>query len=273
MIHIICALHCEAKPLIEQYRLKRRDAGDVFPIFTDRQQYLTLTVSGTGKVNAAAATMYTHGLSDSKKSDVWLNVGISAHERLPIGQAALARCICDVSNGKNWYPQFVFEPPCQLATLLTLDRPSTSYVDKLFDLEAAGFYETACRIATTELIHVIKIISDNRENPAVWIAESTVEELVREQLEVIDSLISSLQSLSSELESIDSPPQYYSECLDKWRLTQYQKNSLYRLLQRWQILCPHINPVDTFREMNDSKKLLKSLKQHLDEQAIDFSGT
>ncbi|HSR63958.1 MAG TPA: hypothetical protein VLN56_11190, partial [Gammaproteobacteria bacterium] len=108
MIHIICALHCEAKPFIEYYRLKRRDAGDLYPIFIDRQQCLTLTVSGTGKVNAAAATMYTRGQCDVNKSHAWLNVGIAAHERIQLGQAALARCICDISNGKNWYPQFVF---------------------------------------------------------------------------------------------------------------------------------------------------------------------
>ena len=37
--------------------------------------------------------------------------------------------------------------------------------DAAYDMEAAGFYAQAAGLTTTDLVHVFKIVSDNRENP------------------------------------------------------------------------------------------------------------
>ena len=209
MIHFICALKCEAKPLIAHYQLQHLTKTGTLSIYMDKDHNFSLTLTGPGKINAAAGTGYVHGLLSTLKSDGWLNIGVAGHQTITIGKAVLAHRIQDNTSDNVWYPQLVFHAPCLTAELKTLDKPSTNYVDHMFDLEAAGFYATASRFASSELIHSLKIISDNAEHPTEKLEEKFVEQLITKQIPIIDMLVNEIRTLSTELEAIQQSPPYY----------------------------------------------------------------
>lgn len=236
MIHIICALKCEAKPLRHHFQLKHVKKAKLFNTYLNEALGLSLTISGIGKQASTAATMHARMLLDAKSSDAWINIGVAGHKTLAIGQLVLANRIEDAGNGQTWYPQIIFKSKLPSTGLLTLDKPLNSYDEIMYDMEGSGFFATASRFATAELIHCLKIVSDNQANPAQQLAEKIVSELIAEKTAEINDLFEQLWSLSSRLESVTSVPQHYEQCLLRWHFTQYQKGVLQRLLRRWQTL-------------------------------------
>ncbi|MEE8321559.1 MAG: hypothetical protein V3R68_06955 [Gammaproteobacteria bacterium] len=206
MIHLICALKCEGRPLIQQYGLKQHGNAGRMTTYVSNKNDLSLTITGTGKDNAAVGTGYAHDRFKARSQDAWLNIGIAGHASIDVGQAVLAHRIQDSGSDRVWYPQIVFEPPCRTAELLTLDTPYNNYADKLYDMEAAGFYMAASRYAGTKLIHSLKIISDNAAHPVHDHAASFVEGLIRDRLEIVDCLLNELRSISSGPEAVPEMP-------------------------------------------------------------------
>ena len=232
---------------------------------------MTLTVSGPGKTNTAAAVSYTHTLFNSLPGDAWLNIGIAGHRALAIGTPILAHRIEDAGSGQCWYPQLVFEPSCRTLNLRTLDRPSTDYDEDVMDMEAAGFYSMASRCGTAELIHVFKIISDNAAQPAGKPDAQFFTGLIENQLTCINNVIASLQSLSTELAAVQQPPPLFNDCLERWHFTEYERNVLLRLLQRWQLLCPDRHPRAELAQIKKGKELIRYLEKELGRVTISFT--
>ncbi|MCB0340373.1 MAG: hypothetical protein KDD53_12250, partial [Bdellovibrionales bacterium] len=56
MIAIVTALHCEAKPIIDHFGLKKDAQSHQFEVFLS-DEYLLL-ISGVGKIKAAIGTTY-----------------------------------------------------------------------------------------------------------------------------------------------------------------------------------------------------------------------
>ena len=269
MVHFICALKCEAKSLIEFYRLKKSAKSASFPLFISQDKQTSLTISGIGKINAAAATAFTHAFLQTGKADIWLNIGIAGHRELEIGEITLAHKIIDQSTQYTWYPQIIFSPHCQSMKILSCDKPVMDYESAVlsatvFEMEAAGFYATACRFATSELIHVVKIISDNQLHPADKISESFVGNLIKNKLSSIDQILESLRLLAKDLETSNEMPIYYDQIIKKWRFTHAQRNLLKSCLNRWHILCPDENPMDELDGSSHRKDVLHKITNKLD---------
>ena len=55
MIYLFCAMYPEAAPLIKEYRMKRVDFGNGIRMW-QKDNELTLVLTGTGPLNAAAVT-------------------------------------------------------------------------------------------------------------------------------------------------------------------------------------------------------------------------
>ena len=270
MIHFICALKCEARSLIKHYRLKHRADSEFFPLYISADKQISLTISGIGKVNAAAATAFTHAFLLTGKQDVWLNVGIGGHRDMHIGEIALAHKIIDQTNDYAWYPQIIVSPPCPSMEILSCDQPITNYTEALFEMEAAGFYATACRFATSELIHVIKIISDNQQHPAEKMSESFVAELVTNQLTVIEKIADSLSLLSNDLDNSNESPNYYDQIIEQWRFTHAEKSILKSCLNRWHVLCPDENPMKEIDKSLHGKEVICQITNKLDAFPVRF---
>lgn len=271
MIHLVCALHCEAKPLLARYRLKQDAGSELFRIYSNPDTGITLTVSGPGKIYAAAATGYTHGYLNSPSSDAWLNVGTAGHASLDIGTTVLVHKIMDVAADSTWYPQIVFPTSCASLALKTLDKPSSEYEKNLFDMEAAGFFAIASRISTCELVHVLKVISDNKSQPAVKKPDkSAISLLIENQTDAIDEIIKSLQQLSYELATVNSGPAEYFTCLDHWHFTWSERRNLQNLLRRWQVLCPDIPVLRQTGNITCAQQLLRMLEERLNRATIHY---
>lgn len=268
MVHLICALNCEAEPLLAYYQLKQLAESGLFQTYSSPDAGITLTVSGPGKINAAAATSYTHEYYHALKSDAWLNIGIAGHQSLDIGQAVLAHQIIDMSSETTWYPQIVFSTSCPGMPLKTLDRPSLIYEEHLFDMEAAGFFSIASRVATSELVHVLKIISDNKYQPADKLDKVLVSELITNQIDIIENIINSLQQLSRQLAALYLSPTEYHACLERWHFTSYERRILFNLLSRWQVLFPGISLLKQTDNITNSRQFIQLAQEKLNKASI-----
>ena len=270
MIHFVIALNCEAQPLINRYRLKAFTEKAPFRIYGN--DTMRLVISGIGKVSASAATSYLYSLSDPSQHHTWLNVGLAGHRRLPLGEGILAHKITDSGTGKSWYPTCIFEAPCGSSCLETYDKVVEQYPpDALVDMEASGFYETACRFSTTEFIHSFKVISDNESSPLQKLDKKLGESLVKDQVEIINTLVSQLSELSLEEEALLQEPKNLNLFLSRWHFSVSERFRLISLLRRLQTCSSQeVLLDDKLKAFSKGKDVLGNLEERLEASPLQF---
>lgn len=235
MLNIVVALKCEAKTIIQHYGLKHVPGKHPFPVY--EKDGIALTISGPGKVAAAAATAVIYTMFGESSNIGWLNLGIAGHKSRSLGQGVLANKITDKASNRNWYPPIVFTPPCESENLITVDQVENQYQkNAVYEMEASGFYETASRFSTAELVHSYKVISDNTDYSTKNITEESVKQLIKTNLEEIDAIFQEINYLSASLQSIERLPQSYEKISERWHFSVYQKGELRRLLKRWELI-------------------------------------
>jgi len=260
MLNILCALHCEAKPLIQRFGLKQRQDDTPFPIFANESAQLA--VCGIGKIAAAGAVGWL-GAHSSERS-AWLNIGIAGHAHHEIGHAALAHSITDASSSRRFYPDIVHFKGLPTLGITTVDQPAATYPDNdLVEMEASGFYQSSQKFSTVDLIHCLKIVSDNTRNPPEKIDKGFVYDLISQSLPAIEALIEQIRSLIPISPEIDSSA-YRNQC--NWSETE--KHQLERLLVRWKAM--EKEPPSTLH-LNSSAKILKFLEHSLNELPLCFT--
>ncbi len=179
----------------------------------------------------------------------------------------------DRHGGRTWYPPLVFEPPCPTAPVQTVDRTCTDFAtDDVYDMEAAGFYEIAARYASHELVHCLKVISDNRDHSAALLTRHRVGELIGNKMTVIHRLVEAIGALSSEKRRQHVEPVGLETILGATHFTVTQRRQLRRALRRWSVLCPETDPVPwttPFRNTG-AHDMLQRIEAHLDRRAPSF---
>ncbi len=268
MINILIAIHCEAKPLLKHFGLKGSTDHGPFRVYESKE--LRLIISGIGKVSAAAAASYVFARYDRSPSSAWLNIGTAGHAAYPIGKGILAHKITDAGNGLSWYPPLILKAPGQTETVITVDRPELEYTGTaVYEMEAAGFYATASRFCTSELIHCYKVISDNRSRPASLITKDFAASLIAENIPEIDALIQQLNGLATKLSAIVEEPPPLKKMLANWRFTTYEQYRLRHLVRRWCLLSDgNINSDQSFTHCKTGKEVLSYLQSVVDEISL-----
>ena len=229
MVNLVIALNAEARPVIEHFRLKRLPTRDRFRIYTNDR--LRLVVSGVGRVAVAAATAYLRAMFSGRKSEGWLNAGIAGHPSLELGTARLVHKIVEPASGKRWYPVFSAQAVCDSETLHTVDAPVEDYPeDVLYDMEASAFFATAVSFSTAELVHCLKVVSDNRETPLLDTALA-VTQLIERHVSLLERVVDSLRKEACEIAEIESDPCEYAHLIDRFRFTTAERHRLLRLLR------------------------------------------
>ncbi len=258
MLFIVCALNCEALPLISHFRLKRISVPSPFPIYIAHSIYLI--ISGIGKVQTAAAMGYLQALTGHLAHTAWLNVGIAGHLSYPLGTGVLAHQIIDQANGKRYYPVFVIQRPVPTASIWTVDKPEKQYGNEqaVYEMEASAFWSIASRFTTAELIHCYKVISDNQIDSACSLTQNKVEQLIKGNLSHIDLLVRELQALSQSLLKLELPKEEIDRFLQHWHFTSTQQIQLKHLLQRWRACTSQ-----PFSDLWDSQLLAQTKSQHV----------
>lgn len=261
MLFIIVALPCEAKPLIELFKLKFIP-DRVFPVYANSS--IQLIVSGVGKINAALAVGYLG--TKSKEGDIWINIGVAGHSSLGIGKGVFAHKVIDGSTQKAYYPTFLSLKNKATHIIYTVDHPEKEFFrDCFYDMEASGFIEAALKFSSSNFVHCYKVVSDNKGS-LQKLSPNWVEDLIRGHLGSIKEFIDELLDLSQEIEE---PLVSLGDFLIKWHFTETQKYQLQRLLQR----CLSLNRevfVEEFEGLKVSQ-LLCELGKKIDSLPLSFS--
>ncbi|MCB2264373.1 MAG: hypothetical protein LGR52_15760 [Candidatus Thiosymbion ectosymbiont of Robbea hypermnestra] len=191
-VKLVVALPAEAKPIISRFGLERVQPDLGFPRY--RRGRMTLIVTGPGKIEAAAGTALLGALDGYSREAIWVNLGIAGHAERAIGEVLLASSITDAGSGRVWRPILPQDRPCPTDKLLTLDRPDSHYQHEgLVDMEASGFFPTACRFSGAERIAVLKVVSDNPGTLARGLRANQVSRLINGALGTLEALLAGLE--------------------------------------------------------------------------------
>lgn len=235
MINIVTALHCEASPIIQHFRLKKLKQDHAFSIYDNGR--IALIVSGIGKTLAATAVGYLQALLQNQTPNAWFNVGIAGHKQLALGTGFLAHRITDMATAKRYYPSFAFTPPCITDEVVSVDTVETDYSENVgYDMEASGFFSAAMRFSTSELVHSFKIVSDNKHQSPEYINKHVGQELVAHHLLLIEALVTDFETLKNTVAAIYAPPNAYEQIQQQFNFSVTQDKKLKGLLQRCQVL-------------------------------------
>ncbi len=269
MINLIIALPDEARPLIRHFCLQKKGYYS-YDLYSDNN--IRLITSGIGPSAAANACSWLQGLNESpdkRHTDAWLNIGIAGHKTFDIGTGLLAHSIQHQLSNQAWYPGFTFRLPCRTSALLTVDHPEHNYTDdKLYDMEAAGFYSACSRFSTTELIHSFKIVSDNQDYHANNINKSVVEKLLQNNLYLVEQIISILSTTQQQLAQLQQMPVLYDQCLTQWHFSHYQRKQLQQSLNRWHTLKGQQLWPQAFDHINSARQLLLYLDEQIAQHPV-----
>lgn len=267
MINIVCALHCEAKPIIDFYKLSALP-NCIFPIYSNEQ--VNLVVSGIGKVDTAAAMTYLFSKTLEQKNNVWLNYGIAGHKNAVLGTWFNVNKVTENSTALNWYPSRFQKLDCLTASLETVDNPVSHYEsDKLYDMEASSFMATALKFTSIELIQIMKVVSDNEENHLKEINKKQVQLLLKDNFSPVVDILGLLKEQKKEFDDIYGVDNLYLDILEKWHFTQYQKKEVQRLVQRWEILGNKDN-LEQLEKCQDAKQVVSWFKVQLADSRVEF---
>ena len=266
-VFLFAALPCEAKPLIDAYKLKKDTSIQPFSIF--RKDDMVLTVTGIGKTAMAAGVAYTHAYFPQDHYSICLNIGIAGHQDHSVGSLFLADKITDADMGRSYYPPLIFTPPCPTAHLITFAKPQETYTGlALCDMEASAFYETAARFSTGEFCQCIKIVSDNADCPAIQIQTQTVSNLIYSNLPAIKQIVAELTSLSNRLPT-DSDNHLFEGIAERYHFSLSEQIQLAKCLNRWRVINGQTEFDPDAISVKTGKEFIEALTRELD--ATEFT--
>lgn len=230
MLIWVCALHCEAKPVIDYYRLKKSHDEHAFDLY--RGDDMVCVISGIGKVASAAACAWVAARYEHEASLAWINLGVAGAAEHGIGKLFLINKIVDADNSQSYYPAPTAASSLASSACLTLSLPEDNYRDDtLFDMEASGFIYSALRFSSAELTQSLKVISDNRQQQTGK-NRQRVSQLVQDQSESIARQAAGLIALKHEVAALEISSEAWQQLLALTHFSQTQKNRL-RVLWRY----------------------------------------
>ena len=264
---IYAALPCEAKPLVEHFKLKKDLSVRPFAVYGNDN--LCLTVTGVGKCAMSAGVAYTQALFAPVENPVLLNIGIAGHRSHALGGVFLIEKISDSDTRKNYYPPQVFKTACPTGSLQTASRPQLDYDHPyLCDMEASAFYETATRFASAELVQCLKIISDNQLSPAENIKPPLVSALIAAHISALETLMAELIRLAGLITNPE--PEWFAELIKRYRFTVSEQTQLKNRLRQWDCLTDFQALEFDGAGFRSAKDVLAWLERHIGERAFSL---
>ncbi len=261
-IFIYAALPCEAKSVVDYFNLKKITTIQPFAVYVNAD--ICLTVTGLGKTSMAAGVAYSQALLGSVDHPVLINIGIAGHKHHALGSLFLIDKITDVDSYKSHYPSMVFESPCTTASIQTSSRPQLVYDPlALCDMEASAFYETAIRFSSGELIHCLKVVSDNELSPAENILPKQVTALIIPHVATLEVLMKELGALAKLI--TEPELKSFGQLIRQYHFTSSEQGQLKNRLSRWEVLTQANIPEFEESQFRKGKDFLVWFDQQLDE--------
>jgi len=260
MLIWICALHCEAKPVIDYYRLKKSHDDSAFDLY--RGEDMLCVVSGIGKVASAAATAWSAERCAGEAALAWINLGVAGAAEHDLGSIFTLDKIVDGDTGQRYYPVLLERSTFPRSAAISLSLASSEYRDGyLYDMEASGFVYAALRFSSAELIQSIKVVSDNQsrqtgKNPA------DISALIHAHIGDIAAQATRLDTLKREVAGLEIDPETWRLLTARIHFSQTQKNRLRGLL-RYLLNRDHAADelLQKLTKLNNGKAVIDSLEQ------------
>lgn len=226
----VCALACEARPIIDRYRLKKSRRDHAFDLYENPR--MACIVSGVGRLACAAATAWCAARFDAERALAWLNVGIAGAADFELGTLLQVVQIVDADSGRHYYPMPTAKPALPTAACLSLARPGNEYPPGfLLDMEASGFAASALRFSSAELVGCLKVVSDN-PRAHTGRDRGAVSALIERRLDAIDTEAMRLLALADEVGGREIDPADWHALLAAAPFSETEQNRL-RTLARY----------------------------------------
>jgi len=272
MLIWVAAMHCEAKPVIDFFRLKKSHDHHAFDIY--EKDNICCIVSGIGKLNSAAATAWVAALHRQSRSIAWINIGTAGSESFAIGSAWSINKISDIESGHRYYPVPLINSQLPAKHCQTHNQPDNQYDSmSLSDMEASAFFSTATRFSSGELIHCIKVVSDNSVTPCSR-NKNEVSQLIQQNMKVISEFSQALIEINQQIEQMGISETDWQRFLAQAHFSQTQKIQLKSCLR---FLLSQGDSIDSLMAVVSSGanaspiKNSQSILSGLAQRRIDFS--
>ncbi len=267
----LVALPAEARPLCQLFGLSPSTQSTPFPTYVSACGRELLVVSGLGRNLAAAAAMHAYHELGGGAHIAWLNVGIAGHGHHPLGSAWLVDQVVESSSGARFYPQPVVRYPFPLNPLTTVDVPQGTMADgSLYDMEASGFFQIASRLSSSELVSMVKIVSDHGVDQSSFPSRDQVSDWIKDHEAGLRQLADSMLALSAE-ESQRLEPIELDLATLSLHFTVTQQHQLRTICRRWNALGLAGSPLAKVSAYPTASDALKSLRQQVDGEIIDWT--
>ena len=260
MLIWVCALHCEAKPVIDFYRLKKSHDDNAFDLY--RGDNMACIISGIGKLASAAASAWIAARYEDAPSIAWINLGIAGAASCELGSIFALNQVTDADTGQRYYPAPGADSRLPGYACLTLGPPSEDYREnQLYDMEASGFMHSTLRFSSAELTQSIKIVSDNQQHKTGK-DRPRISALIHRHIELIDQQANSLLALNQEIATLEIPAECWQQLTAMAHFSQTQKNRL-RVLWRY-LMNRDLSTEQLFGKIGScasSKAIIEALEQ------------
>ena len=267
----VVALKSEANFLINFFNMKLLIKKNLFPIYCNSDSTHCLIISGIGKVNSAAATVYLSQNTILEKWTFWVNIGVGGHKLETYGKLFVIDKITEFTNKNLYYPSFQFKNIKNRASLLTLDKPETiEYDDQIYDMEGAGFFNIANKITQKEFIVLIKIISDTPSNNIIKLNNKVIEKLFVNNEDVIKKIIKELEIFSLSQMKKNKKNEIYNFITLNWKFSFTEEKQLEFIIRRLNAAKKTKNLKDELKFFSNSDQILNYLKKKLNKIEIDW---
>ncbi len=259
---LVTALPSEAAPWAEHFCLKSQGGG---PLRVWTGDDVALVAGGVGRAATATAVGYLAGRVGAGRETVWLNAGIAGHPKAERGSLfQVARCV-DPGGGSDILASLPVAARLPRATCVSVARAETRYPqDALYDMEAYGFFEAAARFSFIDLVHAVKVVSDNRSQGVAGIDRKLVRDLLASHVPgICRELLQPLKALAGELREKARLPEL-AGYLERWHFSVTRHNQLRALARDFRARGEPLPDPASLGECRSAAEVLAALRQRFE---------
>jgi hypothetical protein len=260
-MNVVTAFLSEAIPLIDELKLKKAQVpGFPLPLYKNEEHFLTVSGMGCQKVSAAIDHLAKINFT---RLTPWLNVGVAGHGNASIGSAHIVAKCSEQNSPRAIYPPQLFSKIFPTTILRTLNKPSSAYqIDIAYDMEGYGFFKTASKFTTLELIQSVKFISDNPSNPVKKFDKSKVDKIIRSHIHDIIQLINEMETLASSIRPTPEVEISLSKISQFQSFTETQSHQLKKAIRHAFSLKAPIDEIEkAASQASDSRSAIRKIYQ------------
>ena len=188
------ALECEARPLIDLWKLKKTDQIGVIKIFS--KDLITIVICGVGSKNMLIAAGYFMGKNPTFFGH-FINFGIAGHASLPLGTLCSVYQVKADQNLITYHLNPAINFPSKMACLSFSSAQHAYQENYLHDMEAFSFVEALSTFHPIDCLHVFKVVSDGPSHPQENLSAKKVIDLIEPIKKEVAKLIAMLPPISN----------------------------------------------------------------------------